>query len=87
MPERPDSHGLDWRLLKRLTGMLRPYWGMAVGAFTLIIGAALFETAIPLVTRHAIDVDIADGDLEGLRGTILVFLLTVGLVPVLWPSP
>ncbi len=77
MPDRRDVKGLDWSLLKRLTGMLRPYGWMAAGAFSLIICAALFETAIPLVTRHAIDVDIAGGDLEGLRGTILVFLLLV----------
>lgn len=68
---------LDPRILARLVRMLVPYRGMAALALLMILGASLLETAVPLVTRHAIDVDIHAGDMQALRRTIAVYLLVV----------
>lgn len=67
------AKGLDIGLLRRLTAYLRPHAGKAAVALTMILGAAGLETAVPLVIQHAIDVDIAAGDGEGLARTVLLF--------------
>jgi ATP-binding cassette subfamily B protein len=69
----PDR-GLDLRLLRRLTGYLRPHWKGALVALVMILGAAGLETAVPLVTRHAIDVNVAGRDLDGLLRSLMLFL-------------
>jgi len=80
----PDR-GLDMRLLKRLTGYLRPHARGAVFALVMILGAAGLETAVPLVTRHAIDVNVAQGDLKGLLHSLLLFLgLSLGAFLLRW---
>jgi ATP-binding cassette subfamily B multidrug efflux pump len=73
------DRGLDARLLKRLSRFLLPHKGMALLALLLILAASALDTAIPLVTRHAIDVDMSNGDLDGLLQTVLLFLgLAIG---------
>lgn len=73
------DRGLDARLLMRLSRFLIPHKGMALLALLLILAASALDTAIPLVTRHAIDVDMANGDLNGLLQTVLLFLgLAIG---------
>ncbi len=73
------DRGLDARLLMRLSRFLIPHKGMALLALLLILAASALDTAIPLVTRHAIDVDMANGDLDGLLQTVLLFLgLAIG---------
>lgn len=78
MTRKPDSRkhekGLDARLLKRIAGFIRPHLWLAILTLLTIFGASALETAIPLVTRHAIDVDIAGGDMDGLLKTVLLFL-------------
>ena len=69
-----DDKGLDWRLLRRLTAYLKPHWRGAAWAFLMIVGAAALETAVPLVTRRAIDVDIDAHDLRGLARSIALFM-------------
>ena len=69
-----DEKGLDWRLLRRLTAYLKPHWRGAAWALLMIVGAAGLETAVPLVTQHAIDVDIAGRDPRGLLSTIGLFM-------------
>jgi ATP-binding cassette subfamily B multidrug efflux pump len=68
---------LDPQILARLVRMLMPYKGLAALALLMILGASLLETAVPLITRHAIDVDIHNGDMTALRRTIAVYLLVV----------
>lgn len=71
--------GLDVGLLRRLTAYLRPHLGKALVALATILGAAALETAVPLVTQRAIDVDIASGDSAGLlRSVGLFFALALG---------
>lgn len=80
-PER----GLDLRLLRRLTLYLRPHWKGAVLALVMILGAAGLETAVPLVTRHAIDVNVVGQDLDGLLHSLLLFLgLSLGAFLLRW---
>jgi ATP-binding cassette subfamily B protein len=69
-----SDRGLDGRLLRRLTAYLRPHWRGALLALLMILGAAALETAVPLVTRHAIDVHVAGRDLAGLFRSLLAFL-------------
>ncbi len=69
-----EEHGLDRRLLWRLTGYLKPHWRGAAWALLMIVGAAGLETAVPLVTRHAIDVNLPAKDLDGLLRSLLAFL-------------
>ncbi|MFA7329589.1 MAG: ABC transporter ATP-binding protein [Candidatus Delongbacteria bacterium] len=69
-----EEHGLDGRLLWRLTGYLKPHWQGAAWALLMIVGAAGLETAVPLVTRHAIDVNLPAKDLDGLLRSLLAFL-------------
>ncbi|MCA9784181.1 MAG: ABC transporter ATP-binding protein [Calditrichaeota bacterium] len=73
----PPKVNLDPRILARLVRMLLPYKGMAALALLMILGASLLETAVPLITRHAIDVDIHDADMESLSRTIALYLLVV----------
>lgn len=73
----PVKNRLDPQILARLVRMLMPYKGMAVLALVMILAASLLETAVPLITRHAIDVDIMGGDMTALRKTIAVYLLAV----------
>jgi len=74
-----SAERLDAGLLRRLVGYLRPHGGKALVALAMILGAALLETAVPIVVQRAIDVDIAAGDRAGLaRGVALFFSLALG---------
>ncbi len=76
IPEPPvdQEQTLDLRLLARLVRLIRPYRWLALLALAIILVAAGLETALPLVTRHAIDVDLAAGDRQGLLRSILLYL-------------
>jgi ATP-binding cassette subfamily B multidrug efflux pump len=69
-----EEHRLDGRLLRRLVTYLRPHWKGALWALLMIVGAAALETAVPLVTRHAIDTHLPNKDLDGLLGSLFAFL-------------
>jgi ATP-binding cassette, subfamily B, multidrug efflux pump len=74
MPSPPQkSRGLDRSLLSRLFVRMLPHWKLALLALFIILIAALAETALPLVTRHAIDVDLSHGDMQGLAHTVAFY--------------
>jgi ATP-binding cassette subfamily B multidrug efflux pump len=73
----------DGRLMKRILRYLRPYrWHVVLGIVLSVIVSGL-EAVRPWFTKHAVDVDIAHGDREGLLHTALLFfavLVVRGLV-------
>lgn len=73
----------DNRLMRRLITYLRPYkWYVVLGIMTSLVVSGL-EAVRPWFTKHAVDVDIANHDPQGLLHTALFFfavLLIRGLV-------
>jgi ATP-binding cassette subfamily B protein len=64
----------DSRLMKRLIKYLSPYkWYVALGVLTSVAVSGM-EAVRPWFTKHAVDVNIAQGDKEGLLWTTLGFL-------------
>jgi ATP-binding cassette subfamily B protein len=64
----------DNQLMKRLIRYLKPYrWYVALGVLTSIAVSAM-EAVRPWFTRHAVDVNVAQKDKEGLLMTALGFL-------------
>ncbi len=64
----------DSRLMKRLIKYLSPYkWYVALGVLTSVAVSGM-EAVRPWFTKHAVDVNIAQGDKEGLLVTTLGFL-------------
>lgn len=63
----------DARLMRRLLKYLRPYrWHVALGILMSVLISAM-EAVRPYFTKIAVDVDIANGDKEGLLRTVLIF--------------
>ncbi len=73
----------DGRLMKRLIRYLKPYrWHVALGILLSVVVSGL-EAVRPWFTKHAVDVNIAEGDREGLLVTSLLFfavLIVRGMV-------
>lgn len=65
----------DAQLMRRLLGYLRPYKGAVAIALAAIIGTSLLQLAQPYLIKVAIDEHIATGNLDGLEGIALAFLL------------
>jgi len=76
----------DSRLMKRLLTYLRPYrWYVALGIL-LSVAVSGMEAVRPWFTKHAVDVNIAQQDKQGLLFTALLFLgvlLARGLIQYL----
>ena len=72
----------DARLLRRMLKYVLPYkWNVALSTFLLLLVAG-FELLGPVFTKHAIDVNIAGKDIQGLIRTVLLFfaVLVVSLI-------
>ena len=65
----------DARLMRRLMGYLRPYTVQVAVALAAIIGASALQLAQPYLLKIAIDEHIARGDLSGMAGLSLLFLV------------
>lgn len=73
----------DARLMRRLLRYLRPYRARVIGAIAVLLLAAVIEVAGGLLTRHAIDHAIPDGNrtlLLELGGAYLVAMLLAFLL-------
>ena len=64
----------DSRLMKRLLKHLKPYRQYVVLGVLLSIVVSGMEAVRPWFTKHAVDVNIAQGDTQGLLITALLFL-------------
>lgn len=67
----------DGRLMRRLIGYLRPYWGRALVALAAIVGGVAFQLAQPVLVKRAIDQHIATGDYAGVTTVALLYLGTL----------
>jgi len=72
--EEIGTKGFDPRLMARLLGYLRPYWGWVLLTLVLIFIASTVRQAGPYLTKIAVDDYIVPGDPEGLGGIILLFI-------------
>jgi ATP-binding cassette subfamily B protein len=61
--------------MRRLLGYLRPYASSVAVALAAIIGASVLQLAQPYLMKVAIDRHIAVGDMAGLDGIALLFLV------------
>jgi ATP-binding cassette subfamily B protein len=76
-----ETPKVDYRLLKRLLGFIRPYGRYVVLAVVLTLTASILGPFRPYLTHLAIDEHIVKGDLPGLWmfvGLIAFFLLMQG---------
>ena len=67
----------DRRLMRRLLAYLRPYRAQVVVALAAIIAGSALQLVPPYLMKLAIDRDIARGDLAGLNGIAVLFLLVL----------
>lgn len=64
----------DARLMRRLLKYLKPYRRQVIAGIALSIVVSLMEAIRPWFTKHAVDVNIAQGDRDGLLVTALSFM-------------
>ena len=64
----------DTRILKRMLGYLRPYVGLLIIAFVLVMSVAGLQTVGPLIVRDAIDNQIRLGKSDRLETLVLTYL-------------
>lgn len=67
----------DGRLMKRLLGYLRPYWGLALCALSVVVINALLQLAEPYLIKLAIDRYIVTGDLAGVSRIVTLFFFVL----------
>lgn len=73
---------VDYRLLRRLLGFLKPYRYHILGAVLLTLSSTMLGPLRPFLTKTAIDEHIVTGDIDGLLtfvGLIFGFLILQGL--------
>jgi ATP-binding cassette subfamily B protein len=69
----------DRRLMKRLLAYLSPYKGTVVFSFLLVLAASALKLTGPYLTKVAIDDYITPGNVEGLDGVALLYILALAL--------
>jgi ABC-type multidrug transport system fused ATPase/permease subunit len=68
-PEKPKmKRRVNWR---RLGVLFLPYWRQEVAVLVCILVASALGLAPPLLTRHLIDVSLAQHDVRDVGGMIL----------------
>jgi ABC-type multidrug transport system fused ATPase/permease subunit len=78
-PASPPPEGLSLTTLRRVVGLLRPFWHRAAFAFALGISMIWITTAIPALTGRIIDEGIVARD-PGTMVRLVGLLLGYGLV-------
>ncbi|MFQ5571514.1 MAG: ABC transporter ATP-binding protein, partial [Rhodothermales bacterium] len=68
------SKGIDGRLLRRIISFLMPYKGWVTVAFISVMVTAFLGPLRPKLVQLAIDDHIVQGDLDGLKGIILILM-------------
>jgi ATP-binding cassette, subfamily B, bacterial len=74
----PPSEGLALATLRRIVGLLRPYWRRALFAFVLGLAMQAITTVVPRITRTVIDQGLTRSD-PGVLRRELALLLALGL--------
>ena len=65
----------DLQIIKRLLKYVKPYLGRLILSVFLLMAVAGLELLGPILTKHAIDVDIANKDIDGLATTCIKFFI------------
>ena len=73
----------DLQIIKRLLKYVKPYMGRLILSVFLLMAVAGLELLGPILTKHAIDVDIANKDLAGLVNTCIKFFIILIMALVL----
>lgn len=73
----PDGKVYDRQLMKRLLWYLRPYKRYIVISVILLLGVAGLRLVGPYLTKTAIDVHIANGDVDGLNTVGILYVSTL----------
>lgn len=73
----------DARLMRRLLQFMYPHRVSIGRAFAAIVGLSVLQLAPPYLTKIAIDAHIATGELDGLDGLAMVFVVVLVLSYVL----
>lgn len=68
----------DAKLLRHLAGYVKPHKALLVIAILCLLCVTGFQIVGPLITRHAIDVNIAQGDARGLLFMIMLYFMVLG---------
>lgn len=79
-PKRKEPgapQGSTWAALYRFWPFARPHRRWLVVGLAMIPAVAAVSALRPLLVKHAVDVDIAGGDMLSLRVTALLFLVAV----------
>src|SRR6266508_1821729 len=74
----PPPEGLAMATLRRIVGLLRPYWRRALFAFALGLAMQAITTVVPRITRTVIDQGLTRR-VPGVLGHELGLLLVLGL--------
>jgi ATP-binding cassette subfamily B protein len=77
LEEEALGKAYDARLMRRLLGYLRPYWGLALVAIFLLVLASGLAIVGPWLTQQALDRAIPEGDNEFLGLLALAYLGTL----------
>jgi ATP-binding cassette, subfamily B, multidrug efflux pump len=72
-----DGKVYDRQLMKRLLWYLRPYKRYIVISVILLLGVAGLRLVGPYLTKTAIDVYIANGDVDGLNTVGILYIVTL----------
>lgn len=70
----------DWIYIKRLLGYLKGEWRLLTITGLCLIGFGFASAYSPTLLGKAIDDNISNGDYEGLKGTVILLLLTYVLL-------
>lgn len=71
------TKAIDSKLIKRLYAYLKPYNGLILLALVLTLSTAFFGPLRPYLTQIAVDDHIANKDIDGLFGIIILFGLVL----------
>jgi ATP-binding cassette subfamily B protein len=74
----PPPEGLAMATLRRIVGLLRPYWRRALFAFALGLAMQVITTVVPRIIRTVIDQGLTRR-VPGVLGKELALLLALGL--------
>ncbi|MFC1692224.1 ABC transporter ATP-binding protein [Candidatus Latescibacterota bacterium] len=74
LPDSIRSYS-PWSAVKRLLAYVRPYMGTASAAIALSLASSVLLVIRPYLIKIVIDNHIITGDIEGLRGLILIFIV------------
>ena len=73
--EEYSQKDFDLKIMRRLLNYVAPFkWQVVLSIFLLLFVSAL-ELMGPILTKHAIDVDIACKDMVGLRRTVFLYFI------------